>query len=256
MKKLIALLLAAVMCFSLVACSGGETPNTSDNNSTDKVEHTGGEANGNNSQEENNSNTTDDNNEDIADILCGCFNWYSLNGRKLSPLMIERNGEVSFAISGTWVANGRMCEFTTKDGEKLIYELKSVGDNHFLIGNENTFVPNGQVLTDDDYTVVELTLENWQEYLETVCVITDTKDMFGEITGQETNYYLQIKSNYIHAYDNNKSEILIRYTQNGSETDRRFGGIAFPPFTGILDPGEYPLEIVKIQGTIYLVNGL
>ena len=34
MKKLIALLLAAVMCLSLVACSGEETPNTNGNNET------------------------------------------------------------------------------------------------------------------------------------------------------------------------------------------------------------------------------
>ena len=33
MKKLLALLLAAAMCFSLVACGGGETPNTDDNSS-------------------------------------------------------------------------------------------------------------------------------------------------------------------------------------------------------------------------------
>ena len=32
MRKILALLLAVVMCFSLVACGGGETPNTDDSN--------------------------------------------------------------------------------------------------------------------------------------------------------------------------------------------------------------------------------
>lgn len=36
MKKILALLLAAVMCFSLVACGGGETPNTDDNSTQEQ----------------------------------------------------------------------------------------------------------------------------------------------------------------------------------------------------------------------------
>ena len=43
MKKYFALLLAAVMCLSLVAC-GGETPNTNDNNGTEQSEQLGGES--------------------------------------------------------------------------------------------------------------------------------------------------------------------------------------------------------------------
>lgn len=37
MKKMLALLLAAVMCFALVACGEGETPNTNDNSSTEQT---------------------------------------------------------------------------------------------------------------------------------------------------------------------------------------------------------------------------
>ena len=44
MKKLLALLLAAVMCLSLAACGGGEeTPQANDNNSTEQGEQSGGE---------------------------------------------------------------------------------------------------------------------------------------------------------------------------------------------------------------------
>lgn len=41
MKKLIALLLVAVMCFSLVACGGGETPNTDDNSAQEQQTQNG-----------------------------------------------------------------------------------------------------------------------------------------------------------------------------------------------------------------------
>lgn len=44
MKKLLALLLAVVMCLSLVACGGGETPNTDDNEGTEQGEQLGDES--------------------------------------------------------------------------------------------------------------------------------------------------------------------------------------------------------------------
>ena len=44
MKKIISLLLVAVMCLSLIACGSGETPNTNDNNNTNPSEQMNNES--------------------------------------------------------------------------------------------------------------------------------------------------------------------------------------------------------------------
>lgn len=84
MKKILALLLAAVMCFSLVACGGGETPNTDDNstqeqqaqNDSNEPESTGTESTEPEKTEpEETTNPTENLEEvrkaELIEILCG-----------------------------------------------------------------------------------------------------------------------------------------------------------------------------------------
>ena len=89
MKKLLALLLAAVMCFSFVACGGGETLNTDDNstqeqqaqNDSNEPESTGTESTGaentepENTEPEETTNPTESLAEtrkaELIEILCG-----------------------------------------------------------------------------------------------------------------------------------------------------------------------------------------
>lgn len=62
MKKILALLLAAVMCLSLVACGGDETPNTDDN-----AETSGNETSVNNSASNETVDDADNNNTETGD---------------------------------------------------------------------------------------------------------------------------------------------------------------------------------------------
>lgn len=58
MKKILALLLAAVMCLSLVACGGGNTPSTNTDNSIEQSEQS------NTTQQESQTNSTNNNSKD------------------------------------------------------------------------------------------------------------------------------------------------------------------------------------------------
>lgn len=120
MKKLIALLLAAVMCLSLVACGGGETPSI-DNNSTQEQQ------------------TQNDNNEPES--------------------------------TGTEIAEP-----------------------------ENT---------EPQYEIVEITLDNWQEYFELREYYEFKENAFGEFDRANTKYTLVIKDGI--DIEASESNVVIEY---------------------------------------------
>ena len=91
MKKLLSLLLAAVMCLSLVACGGGnDTPSTNDDG-------------GNNATHESENSTTVDYANEFAELLCD-GKW----------VMREGDDSLSFSKDGTfiWNSNGENTECT------------------------------------------------------------------------------------------------------------------------------------------------
>ena len=111
MKKALSILLALVMCLSLCACGGGETPNTNNNNSTQQQIE-------NNSTTENNETTDDDttdnnntnttNNELIKEWEEKLFNnvWYGkCHGREN-----ETELEFVFYPDGSYGTNGERNE--------------------------------------------------------------------------------------------------------------------------------------------------
>ena len=74
MKKWIALLLAAVMCFSLVACGGRETPNTDNNSGTQQNEQADIESTENNEKDSiasESESTQPDNSSAFLPYVCG-----------------------------------------------------------------------------------------------------------------------------------------------------------------------------------------
>ena len=100
MKKAISLLLALVMCLSLCACGGGETPNTSNDNSTQQ------QIENNRTTEKNDTDTT--NGEFIKEWEEILFNnvWYGKrHGREFEPEI-----EYIFYPDGSYGVNGERNE--------------------------------------------------------------------------------------------------------------------------------------------------
>lgn len=169
MKKLIALLLAAVMCLSLAACGGGnDTPSTSDNNA-------------NNTSQETENSTTD--NTDFASkltqLLCEKNVWYGMRHGK------GGEEEFTFFEDGHFELNGSSNTWEFKEYHKDATDylascaaFQTTPDydaarglyvtDQFLLGYDT----DGNLLlywndylcyNESQYELVEITLDNWEE---------------------------------------------------------------------------------------------
>lgn len=122
MKKILALLLSAVMCLSLVACGGGETPNTNGNNETL----------GNNSATNGTVDDTGNNNTETGD-----------NTTENPVLLYDRNGDpyINKKILADLVET---IELTTENWREYIkaytYDIETVEKDAFgeIVSSETT----------------------------------------------------------------------------------------------------------------------
>lgn len=186
MKKLIALLLAAVMCLYLCACGSKETPNTNDNN----------EPSGNNSATNGTVSDTDNDNAENGD--------------------------------------------TTTENPVLLYDHK--GDPYI----------NKMVLPDLVETI-ELTTENWHEYIKVYSYDTETveKDAFGEIVSSEKNtwYKLGAGSERYHLFNGVAIELKDKATGELKVYEFDYNGYSIS-----VDFNLEGYECTRIQGNLYFLN--
>ena len=231
MKKEISLLLTLVLCLTLCACvssksAGGHSASgVSGNQSVDyeKILLNNG-------------------------VLWGFVNTYFGEG-------FFENGTTTNSNS-TWELNGNTVKITQQNGSAVTYEIKELNGAYYLVGQRNSMYSDIQVRYDEiPCKSVEITLDNWDKYFELHHESAELFDQFGEPTGEiRERYYFRLKDAYSRIHLLQKSEVLLRFSQNGSSHDWMFPQSA--EYISIDDFAKYPLEMIKIQGTLYFIDGL
>ena len=233
MKKALSLILALALCLSLCAC-GDTTSTDSESNSE-------------------NSNTIADEIDFTKVLMNSGVTWGYIN--RTSSFGFIKDGTTT-STDVTWALDGDIVKVTQKNGDVETYRFVELNGVIYLVGERNTMYSDVQIRYDEIPCVsVEITLDNWQEYLELHHESVEQFDQFGESTGETREYYhLRMKDEYSRFYLCENSEVLLRYTQNGTEHDARIDDgheyVSIGNFT------DYPFEMVKIQGTLYFVDGL
>ena len=202
MKKLIALLLAAVICCSLAACSGEDSVLSTNEN-------------GDNSVNQNTDNSTADNTDyasELTQLLCERNVWYGRCHGTGSEEELTFFEDGHFELNGsstTWefieyykdatdyLAN---CVFQTTpnyDTARGLYRT-----NRFLLGYDT----DGNLLLytffdylcydGSRYEIVEVTLDNWQEYFELELVVDEWRNADGELGAFEPTMCFHLKENW------------------------------------------------------------
>lgn len=255
MKKLLALLLAAVMCFSLVACGGGETPNT-DNNSS--IQQDGQTTERDTQQGAETSNIQDSSNEtkvDYLEILLNESNaWYVVNGNARVGSWFRQDGTLD---GGTWELVDNIVTVISEESTAS-YEIKAVDGVYYLVGDRLLL---SKIQPEDiPAREVEITIDNWQEYFELASASKEEVDTFGDPTGEvETYNCLKLKDEYYKYFIYEKSDVRIRYIFNGYEDDdfmTENWHHLMPTYFGSPVPSADDFEMVKVQGTLYFVDGI
>lgn len=207
MKKLIALLLAAVMCLSLAACGSGEkTPNANDNSGTQQGEQLGDE-----STENNNTENTENPyaNHPHLTYIYGQWELIAKDSYRqdeeipCSVLTINEDGTCLVdGISGTWDFSDE-----TRD-DFLKINIFTGGEHRYACGyyerDKAIAVWSAEYFGAIDTSwvnmstteVITLTTDNWREYFELVTEATYEKDEFGEIDSLSLHQYIVLKEVY------------------------------------------------------------
>ena len=265
MKKAISLLLALVMCLSLCACGGGETPNsnndTFDNNSA--TNGTGGDTTNNSTVGETNDNNTESNTPDYKEILCGKI-WSLLNYKyDFSSFGFNEDGTCAYH-NAKWELCDNIVKITSDEETSNAFNEYSIVESnglYFLVSDCYVYyLGDHSSLT---IQKVEITSENWNEYFEIITDTIEEYDQFGEKTNEYTRNYFCLKEEYIHSFSPYDSELLIRFSGAGdSDRDERCDGIWIEttdkPGYGcdIYSADVNSFGIVKIEGTLAFVEGI
>lgn len=192
MKKLIALLLAAVMCVCLAACGGADAPNKNDEG------------------EKQQENQSMDNNHPFFQFLYGEWE-YTGNFPDSFPftkLSVNEDGTcIVDGVAGTWAVskstspNGRLYIDVCVDGQEIggaeIYVWAgkykfNVSDT--AINPGDNWKHNTAVVADDNDIV--LTAENWQNYFDLITENNYSENAFGEVEHLTIRQYLVPKEEY------------------------------------------------------------
>ncbi|MBE6939982.1 MAG: hypothetical protein E7457_04115 [Ruminococcaceae bacterium] len=207
MKKFLTLLLAAVMCLSLVACGGGSasTPPGDDSGTTDSTDRTG----------------------ELTQLLCEKNVWYGMCHGE------GNEEEFTFFEDGHFEKNGSSFTWTLKEylpnaTEFLASSAFQTTPNYdaarglyvtdeFLLGYDT----NGNLLlywrdyfcyNESQYDLIEITLDNWQEYFERREYHKFEENGFGEFE-KVTTYYSLVSKDAI-VFDASKSNVTFEFTCN------------------------------------------
>lgn len=270
MKKLIALLLVAVMCVSLAACGDGELPNTGDNNETlgnnSATNGTGSDTsnnNNNNTVGDANNNNTESNAPNYTEILCGKI-WNLLNYKyDFYSLGFNEDGTCEY-YNAKWELSDNIVKITSdEDTSNAFNEYSIVESNgiYFLVSDCYVYYLGDR--SSLPIKKVEITSENWNEYFEIITDTIEEYDQFGEKTNEYTRNYFSLKKEYVNSFFPYDSELLIRFSGSGdSEIDERCDGIWIEttdmPGYGcdVRNADATSFGVVKIEGTLAFVEGI
>lgn len=188
MKKIIALFLVVLMCFSLVAC--GDDSQTNENGSQ---------------QEHNNNETNKEIDIKKVDVVGTWINIASTShGMKM---IIEEDGTGSVALGEqvmdlVWERIDDDTMTITADSEELIFEI-GVSDGIVELLWQGVF-SHYTMVSEQDYNnmieIVELTSENWQNYFEVKPYAKPMTNDFDEITDLMISSTLVLKDEYANKF--------------------------------------------------------
>lgn len=186
MKKLFALLLVAVMCFSLAACGGNE-PQTDNSGS----------------QQEQSSNKNDKEiNIKKVDVVGTWVNTSSNDHGFVMTINEDGTGTIILGeqeLTITWEKTDE--EIICNTGSKeLTFKIRanngvveiSYKDGYYVVVSEQDY--------ENTIECVELTLENWQQYFEIKHYAEPQTNDFDEIFGLMISSTLVLKDEYANAY--------------------------------------------------------
>lgn len=264
MKKILVMLLVASMSFSAIACAS-ENDSLTNNESANLI---------NQDSDESSTNTSDDETEiDYTQILCEDANyWLSFNCSSTGIAFCEDNSYINATIGdelGTWEINDTILSITLEDGNSIDYEIKYINDMCLLIG-DNTILYNYNHQSELPIKEVEITMDNWKEYLEEGSYTEEREDVFGEVTDVSEYKCLKLKDEYfkycINEGFSDYSYINFRFRYQDSEETYdekmslhldsnivRYGDIKGKWWFGY-GLSKNGFEMVKIQGTLYFID--
>lgn len=224
MKKLLALLLAVAMCFSLVACGGeNDTPSTNDNDA-------------NNTSQESENSTTDNTDyaSELTQLLCEKNVWYGMCHGKGSE------EEFTFFEDGHFEVNSNSHTWEFKEYHKdatdylASHSFQTTPDydaarglyvtDEFLLGYDT----NGNLLlywrdyfcyNESQYELVEITLDNWNTYFELVVTPEFKQNAFGEYDNFKLSHRFQLKAEYFPLLNAEETKISVEVTYNYVERE-------------------------------------
>lgn len=203
MKKLLALLLAAAICLSLVACGVAETPNTDDTDA-------------NNTSQETENSTTDNTDyaSELTQLLCENNVWYGMchgEGNEEEFTFFEDGHFEKNGSSFTWTLNKYLpdaSEFLASsafqttpnyDAARGLYVTDEFllgydTDGNLLLYWRDYFCYNES--NTPNIVEIELTAENFDTYFEIAEVPIFSKNEFGETDEMELYQYYLVREEY------------------------------------------------------------
>ena len=223
MKRIVALILALILCFSLCACGGD----------TQKEETTKPELS-------------------MEEQLQG--EWWCLNYQfDMGKVIDFENGEWSWSSP-----NGTITHKTTiNDKEEVTeYKVHGLGDIFVMVSGDRTYVHrNTYEANPDDFATkeIEITTDNWKDYYQIYTHTSETFDVFGEKTGEEVSYSIGLKHVYSSRVLYGKSEVKFRFgdTDIVGDSVYKFG---FDQYKyKIEDPTELP-DATRVEGKITILD--
>lgn len=209
MKKTIALILAAVMCFLLASC-GGNAQN-SDNNISDADSTVNGVVEDNESDGDGQADDSDtDNQADNNPLLQFLYGGWEYTGEQadeaaFTTLYVNTDGTcIVDDADGTWTVTESYEEFmyfdVLIDGQVICTAELDIMNGYNLwihddvADNPNDWKRTTEVTTDDNDIV--LTTENWRDYFDLVIESVFRENDFGEVETIRIYQYLKLKSEY------------------------------------------------------------
>ncbi len=198
MKRLFALILVVIMCFSLVACGGDEISNNDDVQTiaaTDIIETDGIAPDEGNEQLDNVSN--------FIPYMCGEWKVLSVNAEGLfETATITDDGNIN--IDGSSYELKLQSESEAGAQFEIIDSESSIGNLHFSIednGDLELYLQGFSRLDfalykPDHYETITVTKDNVYDYFEFRDFWTENRNAFGELTSVSIETKLVLKEEY------------------------------------------------------------